>query len=359
MKKLIIILTIIFVILSAAGCSAQTGGPGTGVSSETQGSSASDVTGKPASDVQTVPDDTKEDLFMNKAVWAVYWDDEDVTKKLSKRGSDADVVCIFEAYFDDGYDLVYNDASSALFEKLKNDPAGKDRKYYLTFVNDVVGASATVQKDTEVLYSVLQDPAGHAADIVELAKKNGYDGVEIDYEKIRKDMDLWDLFIPFEKELLALCKKEGLEARVVLEPSTPVSKLEFPEGPEYVVMCYNLFGYGTKPGPKADEDFLSEIVSDFESLPGDTGYALSNGGFDWDLSEDSLTALTDSEGKALLSEHENDAHRDDKSGVMTFTYNKDGSDHEVWIADDETMKFWSGILHEKTGRKVNVSLWKL
>ncbi len=346
-------------LISSAACSLQAEGPGTGVSSEAQAGSAADVTQDPATDVQTVPDDAAEELFENEAVWAVYWDNEDVAGKLSEKALDTDIICIFEAYFDDGYKLVYNDASAALFEKLKNDPEGKDRKYYLTFVNDVVGASATVQKDTDVLYSVLKDPSKHASDIADMAKKNGFDGVEIDYEKIRKDMDLWDLFIPFERELLTICAKEGLEVRVVLEPSTPVSKLEFPEGPEYVVMCYNLFGYGTKPGPKADEEFLSELVSDFETLPGDTGYALANGGFDWDLSEDSLTALTDTEGKVLLSEHEKDAHRDEKSGVMTFTYDKDGSDHEVWIADDETMKFWSGILHEKTGRKVNLSLWKL
>ena len=346
-------------IISSAGCGSDQDMPGTGVSSDAPGSLTSDVTPAPAPAVPGVPDDKAEELFENDAAWAVYWDDEDVTKKLSERAPEADIICIFEAYFDEGYGLVFNEDAKALFEKLKNDPAGKDRKYYLTFVNDVVGTASTKQKDTDVLYSILQDPAKHASDIVEMAKDNGFDGIEIDYEKIRKDEKLWELFTVFEKELIAACRNEGLDIRVVLEPSTPVSKLEFPEGPEYVVMCYNLFGYGTKPGPKADEEFLSELVSDFEALPGDTGYALANGGFDWDLADGSVTSLTDEEGRQLLSEHAGKAVRDEKSGVMTFTYNKDGAEHEVWVADDETLENWSRILHEKTGRKVKISLWRI
>jgi len=33
----------------------------------------------------------------------------------------------------------------------------------------------------------------------EIAKAEGFDGVEIDYEKIRNDLGLWDLFIAFEQ----------------------------------------------------------------------------------------------------------------------------------------------------------------
>ncbi|MBO4374761.1 MAG: hypothetical protein J5829_06610 [Lachnospiraceae bacterium] len=300
----------------------------------------------------------QKEIHENEAVWAVYWDEEDVIRKLADRSFDTDIVCIFEAYFNDGYDLVFNDNAAALFEKIKTQPECSEKKFFLTVVNDVVGSGETVQKDTKVLYSVLSDPKKHAEDVVRLAKKNGFDGIEIDYEKIRNDIDLWDLFISFEKELIALCDREGLEVRVVLEPSTPVSKIDLPEGAEYVVMCYNLFGYGTKPGPKADEEFIFELASEFESLPGDTGYALANGGFDWDLTADKITALTDLEAKELVSGHE-DAMQDPSSGVLHFTYEKDGHKHEVWAADDSTIEFWRRILKDKTGRDVKISLWRL
>ncbi|MCR5650894.1 MAG: glycosyl hydrolase [Lachnospiraceae bacterium] len=337
-----------------AGCTAGGEAPQDPVSVVSPAGSPS----KPVSDTP-VSEEKEEALFENEACWVVYWDDEDISQKLSDRNFDTDTICIFEAYFDEDYDPVCNEKTTALFDMIKKLPQAADKNYYLTVVNDVVGPSGTEQKDTEVLYSVLKDPAKHAMDIVDLAKQGGYDGIEIDYEKIRKDMDLWDLFISFENELITLCDKEGLDLRVVLEPSTPASKLSFPEGPEYVVMCYNLFGYGTKPGPKADEEFLEGLVSDFEGLPGDTGYALANGGFDWDLTDDELVSLSDEEAGQLLSEHKAEALRDEASGVLHFTYDKEGADHEVWAADDETLDRWSRILSEKAGRKVKISLWRI
>ena len=32
---------------------------------------------------------------------------------------------------------------------------------------------------------------------------------------------------------------------------------EFSEGASYVVMCYNLYGNGTEPGPKADSENIN------------------------------------------------------------------------------------------------------
>lgn len=104
-----------------------------------------------------------------------------------------------------------------------------------------------------------------------LAEKYNFTGVEIDYEQIRDNLSLWKKFLVFEKALYPRTKKAGLDLRIVLEPSTPVSKINFPKGPEYVVMCYNLYGYGTNPGPKADYKFLKKTVKDFSSLGQDPG----------------------------------------------------------------------------------------
>ena len=347
---------LIILILILCGCSS-----GVVPAAVSEGNAApSDNKSEPvsASFSGNVPVDMTDRPYENEAFWAVYWDDEDVMQKCASDIYDTDVVCIFEAYFDEGYGLVYNEKTVQLSEKMRDDSRFADRRFFLTVVNDVVGDDASEQKDTKVLYSVLQDPAGHASDIVSLAKKNGYDGVEIDYEKIRNDMELWELFLAFEKELIRLCKENGLEVRIVLEPSTPVSELEFPEGAEYVVMCYNLFGYGTEPGPKADEEFLSNLVSDFEALPGDTGYALANGGFDWDLTEGTVTSLTDLDLGELIKECD-DVERDPASSALHFSFERDSHEHEVWGADAGTMDFWSRLIAKKTGRKVKISIWRL
>ncbi len=300
-----------------------------------------------------------EKKYTEEAYWIAYWDEEEYLAKLDERKYAADMICIFEAYFDDDHRLVFPDNARMQYESIKKSEGGKEKKYYLTFVNDLVGEGGSSQKDTELLYDILKDPAGHARDITALAKAEGFDGVEIDYEKIRNDLGLWELFISFENELIKLCESEGLGLRIVLEPSTPTGQISLPKGPEYVVMCYNLYGYGTEPGPKADAAFLEKTVSDFEGLSDNLGYAFANGGFDWDLSKNEIKALTDLEGKELIKEMGAVPERDEKSGVLTFTYEKDGSKHEVWTADDETIRIWCDVIYEKTQKPVRLSLWRI
>ena len=293
-----------------------------------------------------------------EAFWIAYWDGEDYIKKLQDRGYGADIFCMFEAMFDGEYKLYLEDSVKEQYDAVK--AKAKDKKYYLTFVNDVVTETGSEQKDTDVLYAVLKDPAGHAGDVVKLAKDNGFDGVEIDYEKIRKDLGLWDLFIAFENELIKQASDAGLEVRIVLESSTPVSQISLPKGPEYVVMCYNLYGYGTEPGPKADRGFLEDIVRDFDPLSDNLGYAFANGGFDWNLTKDGITALSDREAKELIIKHQGDGpERDMESGVVKFTYEEKGEKHEVWVADDATIQFWADVIAVSSGKKVRVSLWRV
>lgn len=78
----------------------------------------------------------------------------------------------------------------------------------------------------------------------------------MDYENLGQASSLWQKFFGFEKILYSLCQKDKLKLRVLLEPKVP--KLAFPAGPTYVVMCYNLYGYSTKAGPKADYAFWTK-----------------------------------------------------------------------------------------------------
>ncbi len=325
---------------------------------EEQGESSTvDITQNTSIQSET-SDDAGDGKIVNEAVWVVYWDDEDYVSKLMDGAYDPEIICEFEAYFDGKHTLVKEDRVKEQFTRLKALPGMEEKKFYLTFVNDVVTDGSSSQKDTEVLYDVLKDPAKHASDVVKAAKEDGYDGIEIDYEKIRDDLKLWEMFTAFENELIREADKEGIPLRIVLEPSTPVEKIGLPEGPEYVVMCYNLYGYGTKPGPKADRDFLIELADRFEPLSGNLGFAFANGGFDWDLKKDTIEPLTDLQGKKLIQTEGKNALRDEKSHDLTFTYEKDGHKHEVYFADEETIAFWAGVIHEHTGRKVRINIWR-
>ena len=335
---------------------------GTGVGSaakEAEGGTAFESAAGEAAGNAGGSGDAAGDGIFYEAVWLAYWDDEDYIAKLSEAGYNTDIICMFEAYFDGAGRIVTEDSVIEQYEAVKSRPEAADKKFYLSFVNDVVENGVSSQKDTEVLYKVLSDPEGHAEDIVNTAKEHGFDGIEIDYEKIRGDLTLWALFTAFEEQLIIKADQAGLGLRVILEPSTPVESILLPAGPEYVVMCYNLYGYGTKPGAKADREFLYELCERFKPLYGNIGFAFANGGFDWNLSRDSITALSDAKGRELIEAYKAVPERDTDSKALHFTYEDGKEKHEVYYADDETLRFWKSVVEEKYGGNARISLWKI
>jgi len=345
----------------------QTSDAGNVVTTKQEPGSLVDITQQASDPDQAFSDQTAdggyfgegEEKILDEAAWVVYWDDEDYVKKLSEKSFDPQIICEFEAYFDGEYKILKEERVEDQFKALKALPEMADRKFYLTFVNDLVSEGQSSQKDTGLLYELLKDPERHAGDVIDAAKEDGYDGIEIDYEKIRDDLKLWDMFIAFEEELIKEAEKENLPLRIVLEPSTPVDKIDLPEGPEYVVMCYNLYGYGTEPGPKADRDFLIGLCEKFEPLSDNLGFAFANGGFDWNLTKGTIEPLTDLKGRELMKAFGKEADRDEKSKTLTFTYEKGQEKHEVYFADDKTLAFWAEVIYEQTGKKVRMNLWRI
>ncbi|GHV97814.1 hypothetical protein lacNasYZ03_07100 [Lactobacillus nasalidis] len=286
-------------------------------------------------------------------VWTVYWDIDQPWKTIKSESQNIDGIGAFAALYDENknYQLFLADGSKTLAKSLKSTSKTSKIKRYMTVVND----TRTVDKSTDLLESLLSTKSKaqkHAKEVVALAKKYNFTGVEIDYEQIRDNTSLWKKFLVFEKALYALCKKNKLDLRIVLEPSTPVSKIKFPKGPEYVVMCYNLYGYGTNPGPKANYKFLKKTVKDFSSL-GNVSYALSNGGFDFN--GDEVVSVTSDEVAQLRKKYKAKVTRDKNSGALYFKY---GS-HTVWYADQQTLLSWAQALDKASGHKVGISIWRM
>ena len=136
------------------------------------------------------------------------------------------------------------------------------------------------------------------------------------------------------------------------------------------MMCYNLYGYGTKPGPKADKVFLLELVDKMKKVSVNRGYALATGGFDF-ADNGQIKAITKQEAEEILVDYSSSnmnseaaveskitVIRDDDSKCNVFKYTDDnGINHEVWYADNVTLDYLEDILSE-AGEK-NISIWKL
>jgi spore germination protein len=267
---------------------------------------------------------------------------------------------LFAAYFDSEDQPFLTEEFQAGWEELnKQYPPNKRKPLYITLVNDsFLKDGSTVQKDSTLLTRLLATAdtrSSHIEDIVSLANKYDFQGVELDYERVA-DGD-WSGMLLLIAELHERLQAEQLKLRVVLEPGAPFHKFDLPEGPEYGVMAYNLYGYHSGPGPKADHAFITKLTQKAAALPGDPYIAFSGGGFDWGP-KGSIKALTEAQAVKLAEQTGSKLQRDAASGGAYFTYtDKKRGEHTVWYADAETMAGWMETARAGGSRKM--ALWRL
>ncbi len=175
----------------------------------------------------------------NLSAWVTYWD-LDVQGEIKSLDKQLKEVSYFAAYFDSNNKLIMPQQLVDYYNRTKDE----DYTKYLTIVNDKINSDGTSSlKDKDLLKTLLTDSilrSKHVKDIISLASQYGFNGIEIDYEQIKDDMELWNNYLLFIKELYGECNGVGLKLRVILEPNIPFDALEFIEGPTYVMMCYNL-----------------------------------------------------------------------------------------------------------------------
>lgn len=308
-----------------------------------------------------VPDKNKEEVKeVSYSVWNAYWNLEGAEAQTKALAEHIENVNFFAAYFDENDSVFIPEATQDFYAS--NAASYRDQGWncYLTVVNDqILADGSSALKSTQLLYRLLEREESyqaHAESLITLAKDAGYDGLEIDYENIRKDAVLWQYFMNFTKYLYDRCGEEGLLLRIVIETDIDAEKIAWVEGPIYCVMCYNLYGSHSGPGPKADRAFLEKVMEKMRCVPGTVDYALANGGFDW--SEDgSVKGLTVKQAEILMAEYGAKAQTD-KSAAKHFEYvDENGAKHEVWYGDQETLETWMGWL--QTGDNWNYSIWRL
>lgn len=292
------------------------------------------------------------------STWLAYWDLDAGEKDLDKIGKQLEKVSYFGAYFDSNDRLfIPKELSDKINERKK-----KKEKYetYLTFVNDKQNIDGSFAlKDIEVLRRLFSDDASmdkHIDEIIALTLQGGYNGIEIDYERIWKDEKIGQAFLKFMNRLYSEALKNNLKVRVVLEPSTPFTAADFFKGPEYVVMLYNLYGLHSAPGPKANKEFVEKIITRMKALPGEKSVAFSTGGCLWgDNGEKRF--LTEVEARTLAAVYDRETKRDEASQCLIFDYKDKGVTYQVWYADVKTLNYWISIAKEQGEN--NISLWRL
>ncbi|WP_097028449.1 glycosyl hydrolase family 18 protein [Clostridium peptidivorans] len=291
----------------------------------------------------------------NLSAWVAYWD-LNSDKEIRTLDKELKNICYFAANFNSNNELVMPEKLINYYDKTKSSSYNK----YITIVNDKINSDgSSLLKDTNLLKSLLSNEdlrSKHIKEIINLAVKYDFDGIEIDYEQIKDDMKLWEDYILFINELYQECKKEGLKLRVLLEPNVPFDKLSFDKGPTYVIMCYNLHGGFSKPGEKANPKFIMSLMEKTSKIPGNKDFAIATGGFNW-ASNGKTTPVSEIEANRILKEYGVKVKRDDESQSLFFNYKDENNiEHEVWYADKVTLNSWMKVITEKG---YNISIWRL
>lgn len=298
------------------------------------------------------------------SAWSAYWDAPSGVREYKLIKSRLDKTSSFAAYFNSD-DKLFLPKEMEDISPDKMQAEGK--KVYLTVVNDYADKKGKFKlKDLEVLHRVLgsrEKRAEHAAGIVRMAKDAGYDGVDLDYERVFKDETLVPKFLDFTYLLSREATENDLALRIILEPSAPFTA-EFCKGPEYVVMLYNLYGTHSNPGPKADGKFIRETIKKMEALPGKKGVAFAAGGCVWErsglfnLQSGPYKKQIDENTAAKLREkHQAKAQRDAESAALYFDYEENGKKYTVWYADSETLNAW--ITAAAANGIDDITVWRL
>lgn len=290
--------------------------------------------------------------------WIAYWDLDAGEKDLQRIETNLDKLSYFCAYFNQDDRLFIPQEISDKQKKIKSKKGTYET--YLTFVNDRKNSDGTADlKDIEVLRRLFFSDTAmekHIDEIIALTLQGGYSGVEIDYERIWNDEKIGQYFLKFADKLYGKAQANNLKVRIVLEPSTPFSSATFPQGPEYVVMIYNLYGLHSGPGPKANKEFIQNTLVRMAALPGSKSAAFSTGGCIWGNNGEKRF-LTEVEAKSLAVTYDVAAKRDKESQCLVFSYKDKGVSYQVWYADIETLNYWITIA--KNQGVNNISLWRL
>ena len=294
---------------------------------------------------------------ISESAWLVYWDEDKGMADFKRNKSKWDSISYFAIRMD----------AKGHFRRPKELPvkdAGKP--FYLTFVNDVARPNGEeISKDIDILKILLKDErsrTAHAKEILQIAKDYGAAGIDLDYEKIAKDPEVLKSFAAFTRTLYVECLAEKMPLRIILEPSVPFDT-PFSEGPEYVVMLYNLHGTHGGPGPKADGTFIERTIQKMEALPAKRAVAFSNGGCLWKdygflgLKKGTSRFITGEDAVKLARVNQITPERDPDSAALHFSYSYDGSTYEVWYADEETLAAWATLAANKG--MTEVMLWRL
>lgn len=298
-------------------------------------------------EAEPVPEET------GLSTWLPEWDEEAAVSDILALENKFDTIRLFAANYNEDDEIQLPKRLTDSLETLRENDLD-DRHMVLSITNDWIPENGeSIAKETDLIHRLIETEKKqkvHTAEIVDLAKEVDVPEIELNFEQI-DEADI-DVFVDFIELLQAELDAEGVRLSVVLEPYFPFDTA-LPDGPEYIVMAYDVFGAHSGPGPKATFEFLDELDENLQASNQAVQIAFATDGFQWDK-DDVATAVSEkyAAGEAV------DEVRDENSGALSYQYEMDDEKYQVWYADDETISGWIEYMEAKDKGYEHFLLWR-
>ena len=279
-----------------------------------------------------------------KGAWLPYWNTALALNEARQLADGLDRVIVFAAVFDAQGRPMLPEAAEELLLDAQVAFAGSDATVFLSVVNDWHRGKPE-GKSAALLRKLLKDDASidaHIDDLLDLLDSTEADGLELDYEGFGADRALYGQYMTLIARLQEILERDGIPLRVVLEWDA-AEYAQLPAGPEYSIMCYNLYGTHSGPGPKAEAAFIDRVAALYRETEATVRMALAAGGFIWQNGRNAA-AVTQLEAEAILREKGITPSRDEASGALTAQYTDNRNTFTLWYADGETLRRWQARL---------------
>lgn len=304
--------------------------------------------------------------------WIPYWDQERAFVSFQKNIESIDCVGLFWYYLSpEGEVTKYKPAK--IDQSIITLAHANNVKVFILVANlpDTGGGDW----DSNRVGAIISSPdarSKHIDALSNLVRELGADGINIDYETLKKEQR--DDFSAFIKELSDRFHREGKLVAVALHPKSGEGKPNESNGSQaqdwnklglYAdqlhLMTYEQHNTSTSPGPSAAFQWIDAALSYAKKLiPNEKifmGIALD--GYEWPSDQDhEVHGLTTAQVQQKILLYNPTIERDDESGEAHFIYeNDEGIEYEAWYNDGESVGQKLTIA-QKNGLG-GVGFWKL
>ncbi|HZK44413.1 MAG TPA: glycosyl hydrolase family 18 protein [Syntrophomonadaceae bacterium] len=208
--------------------------------------------------------------------------------------------------------------------------------------------ASIVLMDKAALHNLLSNPQNRArliGNILEVVKRDKYDGVDIDFEFIDpKDGPYFTLFLKELKTALGpdIPLSVAVFARTGNENwATPYEYQKIGQIVDKVIVMAYDYSYSTsQPGPVAPSWWVEQVAEYMSTnIPKDKVFlGLPTYGYDWTFGGGKATTVTAPRLKNTKQKYKLTEHFDDKSMSPYYTYYDNyGNYHQIWMENEKSL----------------------